>query len=286
MQSSGTAGHSLSLRDGGAGLYRHPRRGRLDPRRCRATARVLGRGAPGPADAGGDGDRRLLPGHRRRGVAALDLRGDRGRGDGRHPDHRRDGARRVVGVHAASTRHCQPWTRPVSSPVWRRSPPGRGQEAIDLYRTERQARGEDVSPPALWIAMMTDHDFFVPAMRFAALQSDQAPSYAYLFTWPSPVMGGVFGSIHGLDLPFMWGLRQRSRTGVAGRRPRGGAAALAHDPGCACWRSRGRRPVDECSRLAGLRSRAASDHDLRSYEHDRGRTTGGRAPVLGARASG
>jgi para-nitrobenzyl esterase len=84
--------------------------------------------------------------------------------------------------------------------------PGRGQEAIELYRSERQARGEDVSPPALWIAMMTDHDFFVPAMRFAALQLAHAPSYAYLFTYPSPVMGGAFGSLHGLDLPFWWGL--------------------------------------------------------------------------------
>ena len=85
--------------------------------------------------------------------------------------------------------------------------PGREQEAIDLYRGEREARGEDVSPPALWIAMMTDHDFFVPAMRFAALQSAHAPSYAYLFSWLSPVMGGAFGSIHGIDLPFWWGLR-------------------------------------------------------------------------------
>jgi para-nitrobenzyl esterase len=83
---------------------------------------------------------------------------------------------------------------------------GRGQEAIDLYRRERRARGENISPPALWIAMMTDHDFFAPAMRFAALQADHAPTYTYLFTWPSPVMGGVFGSIHGLELPFLWGL--------------------------------------------------------------------------------
>jgi para-nitrobenzyl esterase len=83
---------------------------------------------------------------------------------------------------------------------------GRGQEAIDLYRTERQADGKALPPPALWTAMLTDHDFFVPAMRFAELQSDQTPSYAYLFTWPSPIMGGAFGSIHGIDLPFMWGL--------------------------------------------------------------------------------
>jgi para-nitrobenzyl esterase len=84
--------------------------------------------------------------------------------------------------------------------------PGRGEEAIDLYRSERQVRGEDVSPPALWTAMMTDHDFFVPAMRFAELQSDHAPTYAYLFTYPSPAMGGAFGSLHGIDLPFVWGL--------------------------------------------------------------------------------
>src|SRR5918993_1508064 len=83
---------------------------------------------------------------------------------------------------------------------------GRGQEAIDLYRTERQVDGKALPPPALWSAMLTDHDFFVPAMRFAELQSDQAPSYAYLFTWRSPIMGGAFGSIHGIDLPFMWGL--------------------------------------------------------------------------------
>jgi para-nitrobenzyl esterase len=83
--------------------------------------------------------------------------------------------------------------------------PGRGQEAIDLYRGERQTRGEDVSPRALWIAMMTDHDFFVPAMRFAELQAHHAPAYAYLFTYPSPAMGGMFGSIHGIELPFLWG---------------------------------------------------------------------------------
>ena len=83
--------------------------------------------------------------------------------------------------------------------------PGRGREAIDLYRSARRARGEDVSPPALWIAMMTDHDFFVPAMRFAALQAQHAPVYGYLFTYPSPAMGGAFGSIHGLELPFLWG---------------------------------------------------------------------------------
>jgi para-nitrobenzyl esterase len=84
---------------------------------------------------------------------------------------------------------------------------GRGQEAVELYRAEWEGRGLDDAPPALWTAMLTDHDFFVPAMRLAALQSDHAPSFAYLFTWTSPIMGGAFGSIHGIDLPFFWGLR-------------------------------------------------------------------------------
>ena len=143
--------------------------------------------------------------------------------------------------------------------------------------------GQGSSPPALWSAMMTDHDFFVPAMRFAELQSDQAPSYAYLFTWPSPVMGGVFGSIHGIDLPFMWGLHNDlglvSLVGdLTAAEP---LSTMIQDALLAFARTGD--PVDECARLAGLRSPAASDHDLRSHEHDPGRTTGGRAPVLGSR---
>jgi para-nitrobenzyl esterase len=83
---------------------------------------------------------------------------------------------------------------------------GRGREAVELYGREREARHLDVSPPALWTAMLTDHDFFASAMRLAALQSEHAPSFVYLFTCPSPVMGGAFGSIHGIDLPYFWGL--------------------------------------------------------------------------------
>src|SRR5688572_5512179 len=48
--------------------------------------------------------------------------------------------------------------------------PGRGEEANDLYREEREARGEDVSPTSLWTAIFTDRDFRMPAMHFTALQ--------------------------------------------------------------------------------------------------------------------
>ena len=126
-------------------------------------------------------------------------------GDGRHPDHRRH-VRDEMAVFGLMDPSLPGLDEAGLLARAEAITAGRGQEAIDLYRTERQTDGEALPPPALWSAMLTDHDFFVPAMRFAELQSDQAPSYAYLFTWPSPIMGGVFGSIHGIDLPFMWGL--------------------------------------------------------------------------------
>jgi para-nitrobenzyl esterase len=45
-----------------------------------------------------------------------------------------------------------------------------------------------------------------PAMALAGLQSaHQRHTYAYLFTWPSPALGGLLGSCHALDLPFVFG---------------------------------------------------------------------------------
>ena len=45
-----------------------------------------------------------------------------------------------------------------------------------------------------------------PAMRLAERQrAHQARTYAYLFTWPSPFMGGILGACHALELPFVFG---------------------------------------------------------------------------------
>tara|TARA_R110002051_G_scaffold62144_2_gene113776 strand:+ start:3538 stop:5091 length:1554 start_codon:yes stop_codon:yes gene_type:complete len=38
----------------------------------------------------------------------------------------------------------------------------------------------------------------------AARESATAGTYAYLFTWPSPLMGGALGSCHALDVPFVF----------------------------------------------------------------------------------
>jgi carboxylesterase type B len=80
------------------------------------------------------------------------------------------------------------------------------RRAIAVYRDARAARGDRVEPGDLWFAIESDRTMRYPAMRLAALQAEHQPeTYAYLFTWPSPAMGGLFGACHALELPFLFG---------------------------------------------------------------------------------
>ena len=80
------------------------------------------------------------------------------------------------------------------------------RRAIAVYRDARAARGERVEAGDLWFAIESDRTMRYPAMRLAALQAAHQPeTYAYLFTWPSPAMGGLFGACHALELPFLFG---------------------------------------------------------------------------------
>jgi para-nitrobenzyl esterase len=84
--------------------------------------------------------------------------------------------------------------------------PDAARRAVAIYRDARAARGERVEPGDLWFAIESDRTMRHPAMRLAALQAAHQPgTYAYLFTWPSPAMGGLFGSCHALELPFLFG---------------------------------------------------------------------------------
>jgi para-nitrobenzyl esterase len=86
----------------------------------------------------------------------------------------------------------------------------RGRRAIEVYREARAARGESTTLPELWYAIESDRTMRYPAMRLAEFQSaHQAQTYAYLFTWPSPVLGGMLGSCHALELPFVFGTLNR-----------------------------------------------------------------------------
>jgi para-nitrobenzyl esterase len=80
------------------------------------------------------------------------------------------------------------------------------RRATEVYRQARAARGENIEPSELWLAIESDRTMRYPAMRLAELQRDHQPrTYAYLFTWPSPLMGGLFGACHALELPFVFG---------------------------------------------------------------------------------
>lgn len=80
---------------------------------------------------------------------------------------------------------------------------------IAAYRDIRAARGEPTAPPDLWSAIATDVIFRLPSIRLAdghaAAAAPGVGTYVYLFTWETPALGGVLGSCHGLEMPFVFG---------------------------------------------------------------------------------
>ncbi|KAA0234001.1 MAG: Para-nitrobenzyl esterase [Acidimicrobiales bacterium] len=78
---------------------------------------------------------------------------------------------------------------------------GAGGKALDLYRSTRPG----ATNKELFVALMTDLVFRIPSIRLAEAQLSHAEVYKYLFTWPTPALGGVLGSCHALELPFVFG---------------------------------------------------------------------------------
>jgi para-nitrobenzyl esterase len=87
--------------------------------------------------------------------------------------------------------------------------PAAAAQMVDAVRSIREARREPVTPLALWNAIATDHLFRVPTLELADAHARTARpgvgTYCYLFTWESPAFGGVLGSCHALDIPFVFG---------------------------------------------------------------------------------
>ena len=66
--------------------------------------------------------------------------------------------------------------------------------------------GRRVTGRDLWTAVTTDYVFRLPLQALAAAHAKyQAQTYSYLFTWESPFLNGMFGSCHGLEIPFVFG---------------------------------------------------------------------------------
>jgi para-nitrobenzyl esterase len=79
-------------------------------------------------------------------------------------------------------------------------------ELLEGYRRARARRSEAVDARSLTVAMGSDGAFRWPSLRLAAAHgSGGKPTYVYLFEWESPAFGGILGSCHGLELPFVFG---------------------------------------------------------------------------------
>jgi len=73
----------------------------------------------------------------------------------------------------------------------------------------RAGRGESTEPRDLWTAVATEFVFRVGSVALADAHAAAADpgvgTFAYLFTWESPIFGGVLGSCHALEIPFVFG---------------------------------------------------------------------------------
>jgi para-nitrobenzyl esterase len=80
-----------------------------------------------------------------------------------------------------------------------------GRDAVRVYRQAREARGEPATPDDLYVAADTDYMFAIPAHRLADAQASHQPrTFAYRFDWKSPMLGGVLGACHALEIPFVF----------------------------------------------------------------------------------
>ena len=77
--------------------------------------------------------------------------------------------------------------------------------AANAVATYRRRLGSGAGTDAVWVAGATDVVFRTPAIRLAERQSrHQAGTYMYLFTYSSPAFGGLLGSCHALEVPFVF----------------------------------------------------------------------------------
>jgi para-nitrobenzyl esterase len=93
-------------------------------------------------------------------------------------------------------------------------PGGDATGLVEAYRQSRSQRNLPITPAELYIAIQTDRVFRMPAIRLAeAHYRRQQPTYMYLFNWVSPLMNGILGSCHALDLGFVFGILDDNFTG-------------------------------------------------------------------------
>lgn len=94
--------------------------------------------------------------------------------------------------------------------IGRATPDRSPTDVIETYRSVRAARGEPTTPRDLWVAAGSDLVFRWPSLCLATAQrAHQAATFVYLFTWETPAFGGLLGSCHALEIPFVFGAVRR-----------------------------------------------------------------------------
>lgn len=94
-----------------------------------------------------------------------------------------------------------------------------GERAWDIISTYRSLYPGQ-APGQLSMTLATDIFFHVPHVRLADAQSAHHPNtWMYFFTWPSPMEGGKYGSMHALELPFVFGTLEEARDFVGEEPP-------------------------------------------------------------------
>ena len=74
------------------------------------------------------------------------------------------------------------------------------REIISIYGEGRK------NPTEIYSAIVTDSYFRIPSIRLAEMQSkNQANTYMYMFTYPSPIRDGSLGAVHAIEIPFVFG---------------------------------------------------------------------------------
>lgn len=85
-------------------------------------------------------------------------------------------------------------------------PPDGRQRLVDTYRTARQRRGQPAEPRDILMAVETDRVLRMPKIKLLeAKRSHRQPAYGYLVTWNSPVLGGILGAPHAIEVGFLFG---------------------------------------------------------------------------------
>ncbi len=82
----------------------------------------------------------------------------------------------------------------------------KAESFIETYRRARAKRGMSIKPYDVLTAIRTDAMFRVPLIRIVEAQyKNKQRAFNYLFTWESPMDGGVMGACHTLEMGFIFG---------------------------------------------------------------------------------